>query len=271
MLVISSVLLTFVTAGLAIVGVLQYRTSKNQLGVMQNMIDQNERLIKASSDQASASAKSANVMDAEKQTVLDSAKAAKDSASAAKTLTEQNTDLIAAARTQANASQIAASAAETQAKTSAQALSVGERAYLAVRGVDMPKLTEGQQPVITVLFFNGGRTPASRLSFYKKIYVLGESFGGDDLDRFIREPIREPKNPDSGLLPAGEEKRVVFTADWNITADRLAAINNGGAKLFFEVEVRYVDSLDRRQLLQFCAVYNAKAGEFHEYDCGNPN
>jgi hypothetical protein len=85
---------------------------------MQAMTEQNERLIKASSDQANASSKSASVADSEKQAVLDSAQAAKDSASATKTLTDQNKELVAAARTQANASQASARAAETQAGAS---------------------------------------------------------------------------------------------------------------------------------------------------------
>src|SRR5947208_16656480 len=94
MLVISSVLLTFVTAGLALVGVLQYRTSKSQLGIMQNMIDQNERLIKASSDQANAATKSANLADTEKQAVLDSAQAAKDSATASRDSANATKDIV---------------------------------------------------------------------------------------------------------------------------------------------------------------------------------
>ena len=77
MLAGSSILLTIATAGLVVVGFFQWRTSRNQLATMQQMIGQNERLIKASSDQANASAKSANVMDTEKQAVLDSADAAK--------------------------------------------------------------------------------------------------------------------------------------------------------------------------------------------------
>lgn len=118
MLAGSSILLTLVTTGLVVISGLQYFTSRNQLGTMQSMVAQNERLIKASSDQANASAKSATVADSEKQAVLDSADAAKKSANAASNLTEQNKELVAAARIQANNSQASAKAMEIQAAAS---------------------------------------------------------------------------------------------------------------------------------------------------------
>jgi len=292
LLVISSVLLTFVSAGLVVVGVLQYRTSKNQLGVMQGMIDQNERLIKASSDQASASAKSASVAEGEKQAVLDSAQAAKDSASAANTATEQNKKLISAARVQAdaarvqaeaariqaNASQVSAKAAEESTKISAQALSVGERAYITLRRLDIAKLAIGEPPEITAWFVNAGRTPASNFVFYQKIY-LAEIKGrpipptggaGEDLERFIRRPD-QPMDNESGFLAAAGEKRVIFTTDWIFTESHLAAINTGSLKLFFEGEVHYIDSFDRRQKFRYCGMYNAKAAEFDECPEQKPN
>lgn len=115
---VSSTFMMIGTIALAVFGGFQYFTSRNQLRTMQAMTEQNERLIKASSDQANASSKSASVADSEKQAVLDSAQAAKDSASATKTLTDQNKELVAAARTQANASEASARAAETQAGAS---------------------------------------------------------------------------------------------------------------------------------------------------------
>ena len=226
--------------------------------------EETRKIAQAARDSADAAQRQTNIAAEQLQAVRDSAQAAKHSANAASTAVEQNKELIKAAQVQANTSQVAARAAEETARIAAQSLRVGERAYVTIKHIEMPELTIGPIPNITVTLFNGGRTPASGFQFSRWIYLRTET----SLNRFIVDPIRKRINTyGSEIMPAGSEKKVVFTRTLNIKEKDLAAIIESVDTLHFDLAVEYSDSFGKSHFFRLCSTYNPADGEFYESEC----
>ena len=72
-------------------------------------------------------------------------------------------------------------------------------------------------------------------------------------------------------MPAGSEKRVVFTRALNSEQRDFAAIKESLDTLQFDLIVEYSDSFGNRHSFRLCSTYNPADGEFYENECKGTN
>jgi|GEM_PF-5995733 len=261
MLVISSVLLTVVTAGLVLITFLQYQTSKNQLGVMRNMIDQNERLIKASGDQANASARSASVAESEIQAVNTQANASLSQANTSAKLVEQNEKAVNAAISQSKS-------AQESAMTARQSYALLERPMLGIDTVEAPVLEVGNRARVRLTIKNFGHIPA-RNTTIEAASVFASPVS--DLSAPCPEPAKVAEwigVASRSLIPVNDSRLATAISHRNVSAEDIALVTERKTYwIYLYVRIKYGDT--EQYFFEFYARHNIEKQGWDE--CGSHN
>jgi len=133
---------------------------------------------------------------------------------------------------------------------------IAERAYIGIKEVTLQDFELGKQPCLTVLFLNGGHTPAWKVKAPARL-TLSESFSNERPQMYEQEG--------SSFQPAGIEREVRYHIPITMNAAWLEAINSGAMKIFVNGEVHFEDCWRDKRIFPFQLVYNPKTGRIEDY------
>jgi hypothetical protein len=132
---------------------------------------------------------------------------------------------------------------------------VSERAYIGVKEAVLNGLSVGSEPCFTVIFLNGGRTPAWKVKVPARVGMA---------DTFQDEG---PDNAREGttFMPAGDEREVNYPIPVKMNGAWLEAISTGKKKVYLSGEVYFQDSWGEQHLHSFKLIYNPAIGRVQDY------
>ena len=168
---------------------------------------------------------------------------------------------LEAMKTQAAASEIQAKAAERSVEVMRESYIATTRAYIGVRRIVMGALVIGQMPTVTVVWHNGGNTPASR--FRAVVYLV---FGEKPERRgyFLDDDWSDST---ASFVPPGVSNPVdypqVEIGFKPVTKEMLDALN-GSKRLYAMVEAVYLDFTEQRRSFDSSYIFKPETGTFTE-------
>jgi hypothetical protein len=151
-----------------------------------------------------------------------------------------------------NASERAATAAEGGLTTTRTALNVGERAYVADKGLKIVHpVAAGSQPTIVVDIFNGGRTPALNVTTAITLTVSDH-----ELKTF--KWASDVGGSKSTLLPGADTLSNEIATKRALIPDEVNALDSGKVWLYLYGVIRYDDVFGQHWESKFCYFYVPK-------------
>lgn len=176
---------------------------------------------------------------------------------------------LAAMRQLASAGELQAKAAEMSAKVHQQSIEVmtvsyiaTTRAYIGIREITVGALVVGKIPTVSVVWYNGGKTPASRLR--ANVYLVV----GDKPEWRSYQLEDDWSDSKANFLPPGVSNPVLYpqveTGFKPLTQEMLDAITLGGKRLYAMVEAEFLDFMDEPRPFETSYIFDPWQGTFTE-------
>jgi hypothetical protein len=162
----------------------------------------------------------------------------------------------------AKAAEMSAEAAQRGVEVMKESYVATTRAYIGIREITVGTLVVGDTPTVSVIWHNGGQTPASK--FRASVYlVFGEKperrgYGLDD----------DWSDSKTNFVPPGVSNPVAYSqAEYGfkpVTKDMLDALNGGSQRLYAMIKAEYRDFTDQPRPFETSYIFNPFEGTFTE-------
>jgi hypothetical protein len=131
-----------------------------------------------------------------------------------------------------------------------------ERAYMALRSIEIVGMTDSRGPTFYWRFLNAGKSPAWNFNLQIK-WTIGPS-------PVIRE-WNEARAESTVFVAAGQTAKGSTRADKRFPPEAITAIEENSSTLFVQIDCRYLDFKNRRREARFPGRYDTEKHGFVWY------
>jgi hypothetical protein len=237
----------------------QWETMDRQLTAFENQTAQNEWAFRANQRHANATQAQMEKQSTAMQGQLDAMERQAQLMSESLII---SSSAIAVSERNAIAAELSAKAAERSVEVMRESYIATTRAYIGIRRIVIGALVVGQIPTVTVVWHNGGNTPASR--FRAVVYLI---FG--DKPEWRGYLVDDDwSDSTASFVPPGVSNPVDYPqveVGFKLVSQQMLETLNGGSKrLYAMVEAIYLDFTEQRRSFESSYIYKPETGTFTE-------